>query len=94
MAYASAKGCAAAGTLTHRLGIPSAVQGNYSDILQYSTWKMSASDAVTSWINSSGHRKMMQCETATVAGVGVYNNNGVWYYVIVYNFSGTNQSGS
>lgn len=94
MAYQSAKGCAQRGSLTHRLGIPAAVQGNYSDILQYSSWRMSGSEAVGNWQGSTGHRRMMQCDSASVAAVGAYNNGGVWYYAIVYNFSGTNQSGN
>lgn len=94
MAFGSATGCAASGNLTHKLGIPGGVQSNYSDILQYSTWKMSGNEAVQRWVQSNGHRKMMQCETSQVAGVGVYNNGGTWYYAIVYNFQGTNQSGA
>lgn len=94
MAFGSATGCAASGHLTHRLGIPAGVQLNYSDILQYSTWKMKGADAVHRWSQSDGHRMMMQCETAQVAGVAAYNNGGTWYYAIVYNFSGTNQNGS
>lgn len=67
---------------------------NFSDILQYSTWKMSGAEAVARWSQSDGHRKMMQCNTATEAAVSVYKDaNGVWYYVIVYNFRGTNHSG-
>ena len=94
MAWGSATGCASIHNLKHRLGIPSAVQNNYSDILQYSTWKMTASEAVQRWSQSDGHRRMMQCDSATVAGVACYNDNGTWYYVIVYNFNGCNQSGS
>jgi uncharacterized protein YkwD len=94
MAYGSAVGCAANGKLTHKLGIPVSVQGNYSDILQYASWKMSGSEAVQRWSQSDGHRKMMQCASAQVAGVAAYNNGGIWYYTIVYNFQGTNQSGS
>lgn len=93
MAYGSVTGCASTGALKHRLGIPLAVQKNYSDILQYSTWKPSSAEAVNRWVKSDGHRKMMQCETAEVAGVAAYNNGGTWYYAIVYNFSGTNQNG-
>lgn len=93
-AYNSATGCANAGTLTHRLGIPSAKQSSYSDILQYSSWKMSGSEVVNNWSNSSGHRKMMQCNSATQAAVAVYKSGNSYYYVIVYNFSGCNQSGS
>ena len=94
MAYGSATGCAARGQLVHRLGIPSGVQNTYSDILQYSTWRMSGSDAVNRWANSTGHRKQMQCDSATQAAVAAFNNNGTWYYAVVYNFSGCNQSGS
>lgn len=95
MAYGSATGCAASGTLKHRLGIPGAVQGNYSDILQYSTWKMSGNEAVQRWSTSDGHRKMMQCSSTGVGGVAAYKDaNGIWYYAIVYNFQGTNQGGN
>lgn len=94
MAYGSATGCAARKALPHKLGIPVKVQGNYSDILQYSTWKMNAAEAIQRWSKSDGHRKMMQCNTTTVAGVAAYNNNGTWYYAIVYNFVGTNQNGN
>lgn len=98
MAYGSVTGCAARGTLVHRLGIPAHLQYNYSDILQYNSAKSSAQQIVTSWINSTGHRKMMQCETATVAGVAAFNNGGVWIYAIVYNFdaysAGGNQDGN
>lgn len=94
MAFGSATGCAATGALNHGLGIPGGVKGSYSDILQYSTWKMNGDQAVQRWIQSDGHRRMMQCNTAQVAGVGTYNNGGTWYFAIVYNYSGTNQNGS
>mgnify|MGYP001667853525 CR=1 FL=1 len=95
MAYNSAKGCADKGSLIHRLGIPAGKQSQFSDILQYATWKMSANEAVQRWKDSDGHRKMMQCTTATKAGVGIYKNSkGVYYYAIVYNFSGTNANGN
>ena len=92
--YQSAKGCAAAGRLIHRLGIPAAVQNRFSDILQYATYKMDGNTAVDKWSKSQGHRIQMQCPTATEAAVGVYNNNGTWYFAIVYNFSGTNVGGN
>lgn len=96
MAYSSSTQCAARGTLTHRLGIPASAQHCYSDILQYSSWKMGGSEAVNTWKNSTGHRKQMQCPSATQAGVGVYYNSsdGRWYYTIVYDFSGTNVGGN
>ena len=95
MGYASASGCAAQGKLVHRLGISGHVQNVFSDILQYSSWKMNGAEAVEKWRNSTGHRKMMQCDSANRAGVGVFkNSDGRWYYAIVYNFSGSNQSGN
>ena len=92
--YQSAKGCAAQGRLIHRLGIPVACQNRFSDILQYATYKMDGNTAVDKWSRSQGHRIQMQCPTATEAAVGVYNNNGTWYFAIVYNFSGTNVGGN
>ncbi|MGI6032689.1 MAG: CAP domain-containing protein [Coriobacteriales bacterium] len=95
MAYKSAKGCSKAGTLIHDLGIPSKVEWHYADILQWSNWKMSASEAVKNWRNSTGHRRMMQCTTSNVAGVACYkDSSGNWYYVIVYNWAHTNQNGN
>ena len=95
MAYGSSTGCSAHNQLIHRLGIPTYVQNHYSDILQYSTWKMEADEAVSKWIASDGHRKMMQCDNAHNAGVGVYQNDtGKWFYTIVYDFEWCNQSGS
>lgn len=95
MAYKSAKGCSKAGTLIHDLGIPSKVTWHYADILQWSNWKMTASEAVTNWRNSTGHRRMMQCTTSNVAGVACYkDSSGNWYYVIVYNWAHTNQNGN
>lgn len=94
MGYQSAKGCAAQGKLIHRLGIPAACQNRFSDILQYATYKMDGNTAVDKWSKSQGHRIQMQCATATEAAVGVYNNNGTWYFAIVYNFSGTNVGGN
>ena len=94
MGYQSAKGCAAQGKLVHRLGIPAACQNRFSDILQYATYRMDGNTAVNKWANSQGHRIQMQCATATEAAVGVYNNNGTWYFAIVYNFSGTNVGGN
>lgn len=104
-AFEDAKWIAAKGELIHA-GRPGGLknqdgqykdqgwQQNFSDILQFSTWKMSPQEVVQRWSQSSGHRKMMQCDSATDAAVGVYNNGGTWYYVIVYNFKGRNQSGS
>ncbi|RAP50515.1 MAG: hypothetical protein BZ138_06595, partial [Methanosphaera sp. rholeuAM270] len=95
MAYASAKANSTMGSLTHRLGIPAAVQTCYSDILQYSSWRMSGNEAVDKWRNSTGHRRQMQCNSSTMAGVGVFEAaNGMYYYAIVYNFDGSNQSGN
>ena len=96
MAYSSSTQCAARGSLTHRLGIPASSQHCYSDILQYSSWRMSGDEAVNTWKNSTGHRKQMQCSSTTQAGVGVYYNSGDgrWYYTIVYDFSGTNVGGN
>lgn len=94
MAYNSATKCSSRGALIHRLGIPAAQQNQYSDILQYSTWKMTGNEAVQAWKNSTKHRKMMQCDTTTKAGVGVFKNSqGVWYYAIVYDFQGYNYGG-
>lgn len=95
MAYGSAIGCMATHKLTHRLGIPKAYQTSYSDILQYATWDMDPQDAIQRWAASTGHRKMMQCESAKIAGVGVAydETDGTWYYALVYSFSGINQSG-
>lgn len=91
-AIISAKNCVSAKNLEHTVKYR---VSNYSDILQNATWKMTGTEAVNNWKNSTGHRKMMQCTTATQAGVGVYKTaSGVWYYVIVYNFTGTNQGGS
>lgn len=100
MAVESAKGNADGGAgfngkkLVHKLGIPASKQGSYSDILQFATWGMSGSEAVQRWSQSSGHRKMMQCVSAKKAGVAAYKRGNGWYYVIVYNFTGSNQSGN
>ncbi|WP_251197697.1 RICIN domain-containing protein [Anaerotardibacter muris] len=92
MAYDSAVGCSNRGSLIHRLGVTGA---NRTDILQYSTWKKTANEVVQFWKGSDGHRKMMQCSSAKKAGVAAYKNSkGVWYYVIVYDFQGSSQSGS
>ena len=91
MAYGSATGCSRVGSLQHRLGIPGNLQGCYSDILMFSTWRISGPDAVSKWHNSTGHRRMMKCPSATEAGVGAYFDGGRWYYAIVYNFAGCNQ---
>ena len=93
MAYACSTGCSSQGKLVHGLGLG----GNddyYSDILQYSSWKKTGAECVDSWAGSNGHRKMMQCDNATMAGVGVYQNaSGTWYYTIVYDWDTSNQSG-
>lgn len=96
MAYGSVTGNAASGTghLVHDLGIPGGVINDYADILQFTGWHASGQEVVDGWITSTGHRKMMQCDSATVAGVASYNNHGVWYFAIVYNFGANNQSGS
>lgn len=79
-------------TLQHRLG---GLPANCSDILQYTSYKDSAQSLVNRWSASTGHRKMMQCTTATMAGVSAYKaSNGLWYYAIVYNFTGANWGGN
>ena len=93
MAYGSAKGCASQGQLIHRLGIPGQYQNSFSDILQFASWKMTPQEAITSWEQSDGHRKMMQCNTTSHAAVGAFNDNGEWYFAIVYDFVGTNYAG-
>ena len=94
-AMACAKACAQRHQLVHRLGIPANLQTKCSDILQYATWQMDPHDAVFKyWANSTGHRKMMQCNTVSRAAAAAYNDNGTWYMVIVYDFRGTNQSGN
>lgn len=62
----------------------------YSDILQYSSYRMDGQAAVDKWTKSDGHRSQMICRTVTKAGVGVVYKNGYYYMAIVYNFSGTN----
>lgn len=96
MGYASAKAQAAhPGQLIHRQGIPVSAQMRYSDILQYSQgYTMDGNTAVTNWTNSTGHRKQMQCASATEAAVGVFKSGNYTYYAIVYNFSGTNVGGN
>lgn len=92
-----AKHCASAGKLEHWIAkIQTSRTENFSDILQYSTWKMKGTEAVQRWSKSNGHRKMMQCASATKAGVGVYKDKstGIWYYAIIYDYKGTNQSGN
>lgn len=90
-----AKHCASVGKLEHWIAkIQTSRTESFSDILQYSTWKMKGTEAVQRWSKSNGHRKMMQCASATKAGVGVYKSGGTWYYAIVYDYKGTNQSGS
>ena len=91
MAYNSARGCSQASSLIHRLGIPAELQGCYSDILMFTTWRIDGVDAVAKWHTSDGHRRMMKCPSATEAGVAVYFDGSRWYSVIVYNFSGCNQ---
>ena len=67
----------------------------WSDILQFTGWDAPAQEVVDGWIHSTGHRKMMQCDSAYGVGVACYNNHGVWYYAIVYVWDGSsNQSGS
>ncbi len=91
-AMKSAKECWQRGALVHT--VKNRNKG-LSDILQYASWQMKGSEAVAKWKASDGHRKMMQCKTATRAGVAAYKgSNGIWYYVIVYNFSGRNQDGN
>lgn len=91
MAYNGAKGCSQKGSLVHRLGIPAKYQTKYSDILQYSTYKMSGSEAINNWSHSSGHLAQLRCKGTGKAAVGVYKNSqGVYYFAIVYTFSGTN----
>lgn len=96
LAYVTAVRDAALGKLVHRTALTDAdAQGRCSDILQYSTWRMTGGEAVQRWASSAGHRKMMQCDSTQRAGVGAYKNpEGVWYYAIVYDFCGRNQSGS
>lgn len=92
-----AKHCASAGKLEPWIAkIQTSRTENFSDILQYSTWKMKGTEAVQRWSKSNGHRKMMQCASATKAGVGVYKDKskGIWYYAIIYDYKGTNQSGN
>lgn len=59
------------------------------------TWDMDPQDAIQRWAGSTGHRKMMQCESTKIAGVGVAYDEavGTWYYALVYNFSCINYSG-
>ena len=91
MAYNGAKGCSQKGSLVHRLGIPAKYQTKYSDILQYSTYKMSGSEVINNWSHSSGHLAQLRCKGTGKAAVGVYKNSqGVYYFAIVYTFSGTN----
>lgn len=97
MAYASAEAQSAhPGSLVHREGIPGCVQDSYSDILQYSMgYVMGGDEAVSNWEGSTGHRRQMQCDSASEAGVGVFSDgNGYTYYAIVYNFGNTNVSGN
>ena len=94
-AKACAEACAAGGKLDHGLGIPEGNHNIFSDILQYSTWKKTPYEVIQKWEASTGHRKMMQCNNGTIdAGVAAYfDGQSRWYYVIVYNFVGCNQSG-
>lgn len=104
MALKSAKGCARLGRLEHRLGIPVGNQNIFSDILQYSGgWKKTPAEVISRWEESTGHRRMMQCNNFSAdgraytmhAGAAAYYDmgSGRWYYAIVYNFVGSNQSG-
>lgn len=91
-AYGSATGCAATGVLNHGLGIPAQRRSKMSDLLQYSTWLMTGKEAVQGWAQSDGHKKMMQCASTVKAGAAVIRSNDKWYYAIVYDFVGSNQS--
>lgn len=90
MAMGSAKGCASRRKLVHRLGIPGELQTSYSDILQYASWRMSGDEAIQRWANSSGHAAQMRCPTAQNAACAVYQENGIYWFAIVYTFQGTN----
>lgn len=91
MATSSSQQCAAQQYLSHRLGIPADLQYDFSDILQFATWRMDPEEAVVRWSNSEGHRKQMVCPTATRAGVGVYRDEyDTYWFAIVYDFQGTN----
>lgn len=91
-ALKSAKECQRQGRLVHTVGKRNR---GLSDILQYASQQVKGSEAVTMWKNSAAHRKMMQCTTATRAGVAAYKgSNDLWYYAIVYNYTGSNQDGS
>lgn len=90
MAMGSARGCAERRKLVHRLGIPGDLQTSYSDILQYASWRMSGDEAVQRWANSSGHAAQMRCPTAQNAACAVYQENGIYWFAIVYTFQGTN----
>lgn len=90
MAMGSAQGCAARRKLVHRLGIPAECQTSYSDILQYASWRMSGDEAIQRWANSSGHAAQMRCPTAQNAACAVYQENGIYWFAIVYTFQGTN----
>ena len=104
-----AKDCAKRNALVHARqsstgGIPVWDQNKFSDILQSSTWKKTPREIVNTWKGSTGHRKMMQCNNFSPdrksytmhAGAAAYYdaNTAKWYYVIVYNWVGSNQSGS
>jgi uncharacterized protein YkwD len=90
MAMGSSKGCAARRKLVHRLGIPGELQTSYSDILQYASWRMTGDEAIQRWGASSGHAAQMRCPTAQNAAVAVYQENGIYWFAIVYTFQGTN----
>lgn len=91
IAYVSCVRCSKTRSLGHRYGIEKKDEGRISDILQYSTWKMSAKEPVQRWADSPGHRSMMECPSAEHAGVATYcGADGVWYYAIVYDFKMTN----
>ena len=90
MAMGSSRGCAERRKLVHRLGIPGDLQLSYSDILQYASWKMTGNEAITRWANSSGHAAQMRCPTAQNAACAVYQENGIYWFAIVYTFDGCN----
>ena len=65
-----------------------------SDILQYATYMKKPSDVIASWGNSTGYRRMMQCNTTHHAGVAVAKSGGRYCFTIVYERNNYNQSGS
>lgn len=91
-AWESVNDCAAKGRLEHHSG--KIESWDFSDILQYSTFKMSGEAVVQRWNQSDNHRKMMQCNSAAGSAVAVCNNGGTWYCALVYTWTGANSSGS